>query len=141
VRSRGVTSGEEPHYEGPIGKEATVGHCDHLQHCAGGVAEAQSGEAAGAAVNIGRRQLLRIAVGGASLPPICALLSGVAGDAFGASEFAASAPGTALHEGGIRNRIVRDFSDPYIELLRLLNVAGEIEHALMIQYLYAAFSV
>lgn len=118
-----------------------MGHCDHLQHCAGGVAEAQSGEAAGAAVNIGRRQLLRIAVGGASLPPICALLSGVAGDAFGASEFAASAPGTALHEGGIRNRIVRDFSDPYIELLRLLNVAGEIEHALMIQYLYAAFSV
>ena len=38
-------------------------------------------------------------------------------------------------------RIVRDFAHPRIELLRLLREAAEIEHSLMIQYLYAAFSV
>lgn len=37
--------------------------------------------------------------------------------------------------------IVQDFADPYLELLRLLREAAEIEHALMVQYLYAAFSV
>jgi len=40
-----------------------------------------------------------------------------------------------------RTRIVRDFSDPYVELLRLVRDATEIEHALMLQYLYAAFTV
>ena len=37
--------------------------------------------------------------------------------------------------------IVRDFHDPYLELVRLLHEASEIEHALLVQYLYAAFSV
>lgn len=37
--------------------------------------------------------------------------------------------------------IVRDFRDPYLELLRLLREAAEIEHSLMVQYLFAAFSV
>lgn len=37
--------------------------------------------------------------------------------------------------------IVRDFADTYVELIRLLRDAAEIEHALMVQYLYAAFSV
>ncbi len=37
--------------------------------------------------------------------------------------------------------IAREFTDPYLELLRLLREAAEIEHALMVQYLYAAFSV
>jgi hypothetical protein len=37
--------------------------------------------------------------------------------------------------------IVRDFADPYLELLRLLREAAEIEHALMLQYLYCAFSI
>jgi hypothetical protein len=37
--------------------------------------------------------------------------------------------------------IVPNFRDPYLELLRLLREAAEIEHALMVQYLYAAFSV
>lgn len=37
--------------------------------------------------------------------------------------------------------IIRDFSDPYLELLRLLRDAAEIEHGLMLQYLYCAFSV
>lgn len=37
--------------------------------------------------------------------------------------------------------IVRDFADPYLEMVRLLREAAEVEHALMVQYLYAAFSV
>jgi hypothetical protein len=37
--------------------------------------------------------------------------------------------------------IVRDFLDPRLELVRLLHAAGEIEHALLVQYLYAALSV
>jgi hypothetical protein len=37
--------------------------------------------------------------------------------------------------------IVPEFRDPHLELLRLLREAAEIEHALMVHYLYAAFSV
>ncbi|MGI9023350.1 MAG: ferritin-like domain-containing protein [Acidimicrobiales bacterium] len=37
--------------------------------------------------------------------------------------------------------IVRDFADPHLEMVRLLREAAEVEHALMVQYLYAAFSV
>lgn len=37
--------------------------------------------------------------------------------------------------------IFRDFSDPYLELIRLLREAAEIEHDLMVQYLYGAFSL
>ena len=37
--------------------------------------------------------------------------------------------------------IARDFYDPYLELIRLLKEASEIEHSLMIQYLFAAFSI
>ena len=37
--------------------------------------------------------------------------------------------------------LVRNFADPYLEMLRLLREAAEVEHALMVQYLYAAFSV
>jgi hypothetical protein len=40
-----------------------------------------------------------------------------------------------------KDQIVRDFADPYLELVRLLREASEIEHALLVQYLYAAFSV
>jgi len=43
-----------------------------------------------------------------------------------------------LHASGA---IVRDFVDPYLELLRLLREAAEIEHALMLQYLFCAFSL
>jgi hypothetical protein len=39
------------------------------------------------------------------------------------------------------DEIIRDFDDPYLELIRLLREASEIEHALLVQYLYAAFSV
>ncbi len=37
--------------------------------------------------------------------------------------------------------VTREFDDPYIELLRLLREASEVEHALMLQYLYGAFSL
>jgi hypothetical protein len=37
--------------------------------------------------------------------------------------------------------IARDFYDPYLELVRLLKEASEIEHSLMIQYLFAAFTL
>lgn len=50
-------------------------------------------------------------------------------------------PAGAGETGPGHNPIVRDFTDPYIELIRLLREASEIEHALMIQYLYAAFSI
>jgi len=40
-----------------------------------------------------------------------------------------------------RSHIVREFAEPYLELIRLLRQATEIEHALMVQYLYGAFSV
>ena len=45
---------------------------------------------------------------------------------------------TELHAAGA---IVRDFADPHLELLRLLREAAEIEHGLMLQYLYGAFSL
>jgi Ferritin-like len=40
-----------------------------------------------------------------------------------------------------RDQIIREFDDPYLELVRLLRESAQIEHALMVQYLYAAFSV
>ena len=39
------------------------------------------------------------------------------------------------------SRVYRDFADPYLELIRLLREAAEIEHDLMIQYLYGAYSL
>ncbi len=47
----------------------------------------------------------------------------------------------ATREAAASVEIVADFQDPYLELLRLLREAAEIEHALMVQYLYAAFSI
>ena len=41
----------------------------------------------------------------------------------------------------VKAEIVRDFKDAWVELVRLLHEAAEIEHALLVQYLYAAFSV
>lgn len=51
-----------------------------------------------------------------------------------------------LREGGGEGpdrpvEIAREFDDPRLELLRLLHEACEVEHSLMLQYLYAAFSV
>lgn len=47
----------------------------------------------------------------------------------------------AAVDGPYNGLFTRDFTDPYIELIRLLREASEIEHALMIQYLYATFSI
>lgn len=39
------------------------------------------------------------------------------------------------------NQLFSIFISPYLELIRLLHEASEIEHALMLQYLYAGFSI
>ena len=49
-----------------------------------------------------------------------------------------SAPLDAVAE---RVEVIRDFADPHLELVRLLREATEIEHALMVQYLYGAYSL
>ena len=50
-------------------------------------------------------------------------------------------PGASIAETYGTSPIHRDFSDPYLELIRLLREAAEIEHDLMVQYLYCAFSL
>lgn len=42
---------------------------------------------------------------------------------------------------GEKGQIVTEFQDPSLELVRLLREASEIEHALLVQYLFAGFSV
>lgn len=42
---------------------------------------------------------------------------------------------------GERDQLRYEFLDPLLELVRLLREASEIEHALLLQYLFAAFSV
>lgn len=42
---------------------------------------------------------------------------------------------------GERGQLVYEFKDPLLELVRLLREATEVEHALLVQYLYAGFSV
>jgi hypothetical protein len=82
-----------------------------------------------------RRQFVRVVLQGAALP--------VAYSALGMPEARAAAPAApaAPLTSSDHVTIVRDFQDPYLELLRLLNVAAEIEHGLMAQYLYCAFSI
>lgn len=94
--------------------------------------------------NPARRRMLRVALQGAAVPAACYLLARGAGEARAAAapaEYSQSPWREDLRSGHSKTKIVRDFKDPYIELLRLLHEAAEIEHALMIQYLYAAFSV
>lgn len=87
----------------------------------------------------GRRRFIRLAVQGAAAPALGAILGGLPVVAPAApSRAAPSLPPAELGTGG---SVVRDFKDPYLELLRLLHVAAEIEHALMNQYLYAAYSI
>ena len=66
---------------------------------------------------------------------------------------AGTVPAAARKKGALRldeaspngasaaKHLVRDFHDPYLELLRLLHEAAEVEHALTLQYLNAAFSL
>jgi len=90
----------------------------------------------------GRRHFMKLALAGGSTIPLLQLVA-----AGGAEAAAADAAGKT---GGVRavavparrtGLILRDFQDPFLELMRLLREAAEIEHGLMIQYLYAAFSL
>lgn len=82
-----------------------------------------------------RRQFVRVVLQAAALPVAYSALGMPSARA--ATTEGAPAPLT----GSESVSIVRDFQDPYLELLRLLNVAAEIEHGLMVQYLYCAFSI
>jgi len=87
---------------------------------------------------LGRRHFLRaVAIHGASIPVVHFALS----SSIGTGEIA-GAPGPArLPVSQPRySKNIDDFSSPYLELVRLLREAAEVEHALMLQYLYAAFS-
>jgi rubrerythrin len=53
----------------------------------------------------------------------------------------AAGPGRALARQHTSAPVHRDFSNPYLELIRLLREAAEIEHDLMVQYLYGALSL
>ncbi len=53
----------------------------------------------------------------------------------------ATGPGRAFARTHRFSPVQRDFSDPYLELIRLLKEASEIEHDLMVQYLYTAYSI
>ena len=59
---------------------------------------------------------------------------------FAALGVAAGSPGALADTHGT-SPVYRDFADPYLELIRLLREAAEIEHDLMVQYLYGAFSL
>jgi hypothetical protein len=54
---------------------------------------------------------------------------------------AATATGQAFAKTHRFSPVQLDFDDPYLELVRLLKEAAEVEHDLMLQYLYAAYSI
>ncbi len=96
--------------------------------------------------NVSRRELLRLAAQGAAVPAAYFVFGGLGAGAHAAVMPSTESPkrlrsGAASGVASRPGRIVRDFSDPYLELVRLLHEAAEIEHSLMIQYLYCAFSV
>lgn len=88
----------------------------------------------------GRRRFLQIAVAhGIAAPIALASLGSAKAATPGAGDPLQSAPGRmGVTRTGL---IVRDFADPYLELIRLLREASEIEHGLMLQYLYCASSI
>jgi len=94
-------------------------------------------EPADTPVSDSRRRLLRAALNGVALPTAAYCLLGNTPRQAEAAEAATLHPASP----GTTGRVVRDFRDPYIELLRLLHQAAEVEHALMIQYLYGSFSL
>lgn len=53
----------------------------------------------------------------------------------------AAAPAPALARTHRFSPALRHFADPYLELIRLLKEGAEIEQDLMVQYLYAAYSL
>jgi hypothetical protein len=99
----------------------------------------------------GRRSFLQVALAHGMAAPIALTTLGSAEATTAARRIPASPQsgrdggvGPAGPNASAANRsgiIIRDFADPYLELLRLLRDAAEIEHALMLQYLYGAFSI
>ncbi len=89
-----------------------------------------------------RRNFLRnVALQGVSISALCLVRSDGSVAALERAATPAHGP-AALEPAQSRDgKIVRDFASPYLELARLLREATEIEHALMLQYLYAAFSL
>jgi hypothetical protein len=93
-----------------------------------------------------RRTFLRtIAVQAVALPAAFVLVTRsnpLAAELFnsGSALVAPSSEDGSVRDATVRP-IVREFADPWLELVRLLREAAEVEHALMVQYLYAAFSV
>ena len=83
---------------------------------------------------LSRRHFLQVAAAGT-----VGVAAGGAIPAQGRSNFAG--PGQLAAQVPGKSGIMREFEDPYLELLRLLREASEIEHGLMLQYLYAAFSL
>ena len=53
----------------------------------------------------------------------------------------AAGPGRAFAKTHRFSPVERDFNDPYLELIRLLKEAAEIEQDLMVQYLYSAYAL
>jgi hypothetical protein len=89
---------------------------------------------------LGRRGIFQAAAQYGLAVPAAYLMAGdVKTDAAPMSHGTANDPPPADREPKVR--IVRDFADPHLELLRLTRDATEIEHALLLQYLYAAFTV
>jgi Ferritin-like len=98
----------------------------------------------------GRRAFLRaMAAKGVLIPAAYVMCRAATDPGTLASEAHAAAPAAsdstgagATHAARVGEaRIVRDFADPYLELIRLLREASEVEHSLMLQYLYGAFSL
>jgi ferritin-like protein len=87
----------------------------------------------------GRRSFFhRILAQGAALPAAVALANSMSAFAQASTESgptARTAPATST------KRVVHHFESPYLELVRLLREACTVEHALLLQYLYAGFSV
>jgi hypothetical protein len=84
-------------------------------------------EAASVPASSQRRQFVRVVLRAAALP--------VAYSALGmpSARAATTQVGLTPLTGSEPITVVRDFQDPYLELLRLLNVAAEIEHGLIVQ--------
>ena len=53
----------------------------------------------------------------------------------------AAGPGKAFAKTHRFSPVQQDFSDPYLELIRLLKEAAEIEQDLLVQYLYSAYAL
>ncbi|WP_299329081.1 ferritin-like domain-containing protein [Parasphingopyxis sp.] len=85
-----------------------------------------------------RRDLLLLAAGGTAVAAGAATVSSLVTRSVIESQDAES---SLEHSGVVPRGIVRDFADPLLEVVRLLNEAAEIEHDLMLQYIYAAYSL